>query len=130
MKIGGYFMSQKSIIKGTIILSLTGIIAKFLGFFFRIPLIYLIGEEGIGIYQITYPLYTFLLAISSGVPIALSKMISERLAVNKNKEANIIFRSALLLMFLIGSLSSFILIFLQKTLFEYLIGIIKFIIQF
>lgn len=93
-------------------------------------MIYLIGEEGIGIYQITYPLYTFLLAISSGVPIALSKMISERLAVNKNKEANIIFRSALLLMFLIGSLSSFILIFLQKTLFEYLIGIIKFIIQF
>ncbi|CCJ32703.1 putative polysaccharide biosynthesis protein [Caloramator australicus] len=107
-------MSQKSIIKGTIILSLTGIIAKFLGFFFRIPLIYLIGEEGIGIYQITYPLYTFLLAISSGVPIALSKMISERLAVNKNKEANIIFRSALLLMFLIGSLSSFILIFFAK----------------
>jgi len=108
-------MSRKNIIKGTILLALAGILAKFLGFFFRIPLIYLIGEEGIGIYQITYPLYTFLLAMSSGIPIAISKMISERLAIRKNKEATLIFKSALFIMVLFGAVSSFILIFFAKN---------------
>ncbi len=53
-------MKKQSLIKGSIILGLAGIIAKFLGFFFRWPLIMLIGDTGIGYYQLSYPLYMFL----------------------------------------------------------------------
>lgn len=99
-------MQKKSLIKGTLILSISGIIAKFLGFFFRIPLINMIGEEGIGLYQLTYPLYTFLLALATGIPTAISKMISERLAVNKIKEAFRVFKVARYIMLVFGSISS------------------------
>jgi stage V sporulation protein B len=111
-------MKKKNLIKGTLILAISGIIAKLLGFFFRIPLIYMIGEEGIGLYQITYPLYTFLLALAFGVPTAISKMISERIAVNKVKEAHRIFRLALIVMTLFGALSSIIIIIFSKQIID------------
>lgn len=99
-------MYKKSLIRGTLILAAAGIIAKFLGFFFRIPLINMIGEEGIGLYQLTYPLYTFLLALSAGIPVALSKMISERMALNRKREAVKIFRTAIIVMAVFGISSS------------------------
>lgn len=99
-------MQKKNFIRGTLILGICGITAKFLGFFFRIPLIYMIGEEGIGLYQLTYPLYSFLLAVTAGVPTALSKMISERNALNKQKEAYNIFKIALIILSVFGAISS------------------------
>ncbi|MCX7885457.1 MAG: polysaccharide biosynthesis protein [Caloramator sp.] len=111
---------KKNIVKGTLILGIAGIIAKFLGFFFRIPLIYMIGEEGIGLYQLTYPLYTFLLGISSGIPIAISKMISERIALNKTKEACRIFKIAFFIMGIFGGISSIFLIIFSKEIIYYL----------
>lgn len=108
-------MKKKSFVWGTLILAASSIIAKFLGFFFRIPLIYLIGEEGIGLYQITYPLYTFLLSFAFGVPTAISKMISERLAVNKKTEACKIFRVALIVMLILGGVSSGFIILFSKN---------------
>src|SRR3712207_8943462 len=54
--------------------------AKFLGIFFRWPLIMLIGDEGIGYYQMSYPLYMFFIAIASGIPVAVSKLVSEKRA--------------------------------------------------
>jgi stage V sporulation protein B len=108
-------MHKKNLIRGTLILGLAGIVAKFLGFFFRIPLIYMIGEEGIGLYQLTYPLYTFLLAIAAGVPIAVSKMISERIALNKRKEANNIFKVSLIMLGTFGLASSFLLLVFSKN---------------
>ena len=103
-------MYKKNLIRGTLILAAAGIIAKFLGFFFRIPLINMIGEEGIGLYQLTYPLYTFLLALAAGIPVALSKMISERMALNKKKEAIKIFKTSIVAMAVFGICSSISLI--------------------
>lgn len=111
-------MHKKNIVKGTLILAISGIIAKLLGFFFRIPLIYMIGEEGIGLYQLTYPLYTFLLGLSSGIPIAISKMVSERIVLNKTKEAYNVFKVSLLLMGIFGGCSSlFLIIFSNKIIY-------------
>ena len=39
-----------------------------------------IGDEGVGYYQMSYPLYMFFVAMASGVPVAISKMISEKKA--------------------------------------------------
>ena len=49
-------MKKQSLIKGSLILGLAGMLAKVLGFFFRWPLIMLIGDEGIGYYQLSNPL--------------------------------------------------------------------------
>lgn len=72
-------MKKQSLIKGSIILGVAGILTRFLGLFFRWPLIMLIGDEGIGYYQMSYPLYMFFVAMASGIPVAISKMISEKM---------------------------------------------------
>mgnify|MGYP000671154109 CR=1 FL=1 len=71
-------MNKQSLVKGSIILGVAGILTRFLGLFFRWPLIILSGDEGIGYYQMSYPLYMFFVAMASGVPVAISKMISEK----------------------------------------------------
>ena len=54
-------MKKQSLIKGSLVLGLAGMLAKVLGFFFRWPLIMLIGDEGIAYYQLTYPFLGVLL---------------------------------------------------------------------
>ncbi|MBQ3235822.1 MAG: polysaccharide biosynthesis protein [Clostridia bacterium] len=71
-------MKNKGIIKGAILLSLGGIITKLLGAVYRIPLTNLLGAEGIGLYQMVFPLYSALLTFSStGAPGGISKLIAE-----------------------------------------------------
>jgi stage V sporulation protein B len=111
----GEIMKRKNLFMGTIILGIGGIVSKLLGFCFRIPLIYMIGEEGIGLYQLTYPLYTFILSITAGIPTAISKMISERNAIHKQKEAHDIFRAALFIMAVFGCTSSICIIVFSET---------------
>ncbi len=109
------------IIKCTIVLSLSSIFAKFLGVFFRWPLVMLIGDEGIGYYQMTYPLYMFFVGIVSGMPITVSKLVSERIAYNDKESVLSIVNSAFKIMILLGvgtsialfSLSSYIIEFLK-----------------
>ena len=48
-------MEQKSFFKGALILSLAGIISKVLGAVYRIPFARLVGDEGVGLYQMAYP---------------------------------------------------------------------------
>ncbi len=70
---------------------------------FRIPLANIIGDAGMGYYQTAYPIYIFLLVFSTnGAPAAISKLVSERLAVGKYKEAHRVFKTAFFLMSAIG----------------------------
>lgn len=108
-------MKKQSLIKGALILGLAGVFAKFLGIFFRWPLIMLIGDEGIGYYQMSYPLYMFFIAIASGMPVAISKMVSERNATGDTQGAALVLRKALMLMIILGgSFTAFILLFSNK----------------
>ena len=100
---------SNQIIKSTIILSLSSILAKFLGIFFRWPLVMLMGDEGIGYYQMTYPLYMFFIGIVSGMPIAVSKLVSERIAYDDRSSILSIVRSSLKIMIILGLGTSFIL---------------------
>ncbi|AJA49782.1 stage V sporulation protein B [Clostridium pasteurianum DSM 525 = ATCC 6013] len=108
-------MKKQSLIKGTVILGAAGIFARFLGIFFRWPLIMLIGDEGIGYYQMSYPMYMFFIAVASGIPVAISKMVSERNAIGDKDGAVLVLRKALILMLVIGGgFTAFILIFSSK----------------
>ncbi len=105
-------MSNKKLLKGAFILALAGLAAKFLGVFFKIPLQRLIGDEGMGLFGLPYPLYTLMLSISiTGFPAAISKLISERLAYEDIEGANRIFKISLAMLMLIGLFSSAFLFF-------------------
>ena len=104
-------MSKKSFVKGAGILAISGLIVKVIGAVFRIPLMNIIGSEGIGLYQMAYPIYAFLLVAStSGLPVAISKMVSEELAVGNHYGGYKIFRISHRLLTLLGIVTSIILL--------------------
>lgn len=114
-------MRKQSLLKGTFILAFAGILAKFMGIFFRWPLIMLIGDEGIGYYQMSYPLYTFFIAVASGIPIAISKLVAEKNATGDRAGAVQVLKNALFLMLILGGgFTAFLLIFSKS-----LIGFFK-----
>ncbi len=105
-------MGKKSFVQGAVILGIAGIIIKVLGACFRIPLANLIGSEGMGYYQTAYPIYVlFLTLATAGIPIAISRMVSERIAVDDYYEAHKVFRVSFILLFCIGITSAAICFF-------------------
>ncbi len=75
--------TQKSFVKGAAILAVAGIIVKIIGACYRIPLARLIGDLGMGYYQQAYPIYATMVVISTaGLPTAISKLVSEKVAKN------------------------------------------------
>ncbi len=90
-------------INGAAILSVAGIIVKILGAIFRIPLSSIIGTEGMGLYQLAYPMYSFLLVISSaGFPVAISRLVAQAVNVGDYKLANRTFKLSRKLMAILG----------------------------
>ena len=64
-------------ITGTLILSIAGLMTRFLGFLNRIYLSQLIGAKELGIYQLIFPIYMIAFAFCChGIELALSQMIA------------------------------------------------------
>ena len=94
---------QKSILSGVTILGVTGILCKIIGVLFRIPLGRLIGNGGLGVYQLVFPTYSLLLTISSaGLPVAVSRMVSYCISQGDPKNARRVFRAALYMLTVLG----------------------------
>lgn len=76
-------MGKKSFVGSAIVLMIAGFIVKILGFVYRIYLSNLIGAEGMGLFQLISPIYSLvILTLTSGISIAVSKMVAEELAKN------------------------------------------------
>lgn len=74
-------MAKVSFLRGAMVLTIAGIVVKILGGINRILLSRLLGGEGIGLYQMAYPMYILLLSIvGAGIPIAVSIMVAEQAA--------------------------------------------------
>ena len=102
---------SKSIIGGMTVLGIAGIICKLVGVLFSIPLTYVIGAQGQGIYNAVFPTYNLLLTISSaGLPVAVSRMVSSALAKDDPHSAKHVFRVALLLLTTLGCLAAIIML--------------------
>jgi stage V sporulation protein B len=112
-------MKKQSLIKGTVILGIAGVFAKFLGLFFRWPLIMLIGDEGMAYYHISYPLYMFFIGLATGMPVAVSKMVSERNVLGDEEGIIQILNKAVLFMLILGGGFSFIFLTFAKPLIEF-----------
>ena len=109
--------TQKSIVGGMTVLSIVGLICKIVGALYRIPLAWLIGDEGIGTYQLVFPTYNMLLTISSaGLPVAISRMVSFALAKDDPRSAKRIFKIALCMLAALGFISMLLMIVMSPTL--------------
>ncbi len=104
-------MSENKFLKGAAVLGIAGIFTKVLGMFFRIPLTNWVGAEGLSYYGAVYPIYTFFLILSTaGIPVAISRMVSERIAVKNYGGAHKVFRTSVWLMGSIG-MASFLIVY-------------------
>ncbi|HCT64618.1 MAG TPA: hypothetical protein DIC60_05050 [Lachnospiraceae bacterium] len=85
-------VKNSSFLKQAAILASAGMIVRFIGFLYRLPMTALIGNTGNAIYGAGYQVYNFLLILSSaGLPAAIGKMVSERLATKQYKNAHKVF---------------------------------------
>lgn len=102
---------KNSLISGVAILSVAGILSKIIGMFFRIPLTNIIGSSGLGVYQAAYPTYTLLLTLSTaGIPVAISRLVSENITMGRKRQAKAVLRTALVLLTATGTALSLLLI--------------------
>jgi stage V sporulation protein B len=103
-------MSKTSFVKQAAILATASLMVRFIGFLYRVPLTNLIGDVGNAVYGRAYTIYTFLLIISSaGLPAAISKMVSERIARNEPFNAYRVFRVSLTVSAIAGLVAALIL---------------------
>ncbi len=113
-------MSNKkkaSFVKGAVILAVASIIVKVIGAVFRIPLTNLVGSYAMGLYSTAYRYYSIFLTIATaGLPIAISKMISESRALGRYRESNKIFKTAIALCVTVGLAGTLFLLFGAGTL--------------
>ena len=96
-------MSKRTFMRGAVILGAAGIVVKILGAFFRIPLGNWIAADGMAYYQTVYPIYNLLLTVATaGIPVAISRMVSERISCDNYWGANRVFKVSLYVMIALG----------------------------
>lgn len=105
-------IKKTTFVKGAAILTAAGLICKVIGVLIRIFAVRIILEDGMYFYEKVFPTYSWLLIISSsGIPTAISRMVAERAAVGNYDGAKRVFRRSLLLLLLIGVITSAIMFF-------------------
>lgn len=98
--------------KGTLILTIAGIVVKVIGSLNWIFLSRVLGGEGIGIYQMAFPLYLLALSVSSaGIPVAISIITAEKIALRDYRGANRVFNLSFMLLIITGIALSLLLYF-------------------
>ena len=104
---------QNSFFGGAAILAAGILIVKLIGMFYKIPLINIIGEAGAADFNNAYNIYAVLLTVSTaGLPVAVSKLVSEANALNRRNQVRRTFRLALVLFLTLG-LISFLVVFFR-----------------
>lgn len=94
------------------ILAVAGILCRIIGILYRSPLTGIIGDEGNGYYSSAYNIYVIILLVSSySIPSAISKVIAEKLALKEYKNANRVFKCALLYVLVVGGIASLLTFF-------------------
>ena len=95
--------SNNKFLKGTLILTVSSIVVKVIGSLNWIILSRVLGGEGIGLYQMGFPIYLMAITLSSaGIPVAISIITAEKLAQKDFLGAKRVFNVSLRLLFVTG----------------------------
>ena len=99
------------VIQGSI-LAMAGIVVRIIGMLYRMPLNDIIGKQGNGYYTSAFNVYNILLILSSySMPVAVSKMISARLARGEHRNCSRILKAALIYATAVGGIAALVLWF-------------------
>ena len=105
-------MKKDNLMKGTLVLSIGAILAKIFSAVYRIGLTRILGGEGIGLYQLVFPLYSLCVVLATaGLPMAISKVIAKSKCQGKA-----VVKKCLFFVMIISLILSFILISCSKGL--------------
>lgn len=97
---------KKSLVVQGSILAIAGLITKVIGFLYRIPMANIMGNTGNGLYSVAFGIYNIALTLSSySMPLAVSKLMSARLAKGQYKNAYRLFRCALVFAIITGTIA-------------------------
>ncbi len=89
-------MTRQSFVYGALILVMAGFFNRFIGFIYQILMIRLIEPEGVGLFNMVYPIYIMALVLAgAGIPVAIAKLVAEEVAKNNLSGAYRIFYLAL-----------------------------------
>ena len=110
----------ESFLKGTLILTVASFVVKVIGSLNWIFVSRILGGEGIGLYQMAFPIYFFAMSISqAGVPVAISIITAERVALKDVFGARRVFRVSMALMLFTGLFFSLLTYFSADWLIEW-----------
>lgn len=110
--VAGKAITKQTIIQGALILTLASILIRVLGAVYRIPLGRLLGDEGLGIYAVPNQFYLLFFTISSaGIPVAVARLVSEKVSAGLYRDAYRTFRVSFAAMFSVGLFFTLLLYF-------------------
>lgn len=94
------------------ILAAASIISRIIGLLYRLPMTDIIGDTGNNYYSCAFEIYNIMLIISSySLPLAVSKLVSARVAKGQRKQAYQVFKGALLFALISGAIVALIVYF-------------------
>jgi len=104
--------TKSHFVKQAAILAAASLLVRLIGFFYRLPLTDLVGDVGNAFYLSAYYVYAFAITLTSGaLPAAISKLVSERIALGKYGDAHELFKTALWFGAVIGGVVAFFMFF-------------------
>lgn len=99
---------ENKFISGVLVLTLSAIIVKIIGLVYKIPMLRLLGSEGMGYFNSAYEIYAlFCTVATTGLPVAMSVMIS---SLNDERGDERVFRISMRLFFCLGAVGCAIMI--------------------
>ena len=110
-------IKKQTFLQGTAVLAMATVLVKLMGFLFKVPLNNIIGEDGFGYFNTAYDVYNDLLMISTtGLPVAMSRMISQAQTLGNHAQIKRIYRTSLYVFLTIGMAGSLGMLFFCRQL--------------
>ena len=98
---------KQGFLQGAAILTMGTILVKLIGALYKIPMNRIIGTEGFGHFNVAYSIFSVLLTVSTaGLPIAVSRMISQANTLGNKRQVQKIFHTSLRIFLMIGAVCS------------------------
>ena len=103
--------SNHFLIQGSI-LAVASILVRVIGLLYRIPMVRIIGREGMGVYSNAFEVYNIALILSSySIPLAVSKLVAVRRYNKEHRNSYRVFLSAMIFAVTVGLIATLIVFF-------------------
>ena len=108
---------KQSFMGGVTIMAISTVFVKICGALYKIPLNNILGDEGVAHFMSAYNIYALLLTVSTaGLPLALSKLISEANATNRRTQMRRCFHTAMVIFVVLGAIDSAVMLLFTRQL--------------